>query len=54
MSHLSGSFRHRLPPGPQLSVQQGLHAVTAPVPSQSFELLQVLPLLHRQAFRSGE
>lgn len=54
VTHLSSSFRHRLPPGPQLPLQQGLGAVAAPVPPQSFELLQVLPLLHGQTFWSGE
>lgn len=52
LSHLRSSFRHSLPPLPQLPVQQGLHAVPTTVPTQSFELLQVLPLLHGQSFRA--
>lgn len=53
-SYLRSSFCHGLPPLPKLPVQQGFHAVPTTVTTQSFELLQVLPLLHGQTFRSRQ
>lgn len=49
-SHLRSSFCHSLPPLPELSVQQSFHAVPPTVSTQSFQLLQVVSLLHGQTF----
>lgn len=50
-AHLRSSICHSLPPLPQLSVKQGFHTIPTTVSTQSFELLQVLPLFHGQSFR---